>query len=157
LRRGLNAWDTTLLVLGLVLGGGIFLTPASIAKSLPSGAVILAVWVVGGVLSVFGGFVYSELGTMMPQPGGMYLYSHEAFGALPGFLYAWIAYFVILAGADAAVAVGFAEYLSVFFPGLGTSRIVFHLGSFPISAGQLVAVGAVLVLSATHYIGIKEG
>jgi basic amino acid/polyamine antiporter, APA family len=157
LRRGLNAWDTTLLVLGLVLGGGIFLTPASIAKSLPSAPIILTVWVVGGVLSVFGGFVYSELGTMMPRPGGMYLYIHEAFGALPGFLYAWIAYFVILAGADAAVAVGFAEYLSVFFPGLGTSRILVHVGRFPISAGQMVAVGAVLILSATHYIGIKVG
>src|SRR5262249_2610812 len=157
LRRGLNAWDTTLLVLGLVLGGGIFLTPPEIARALPSAPVILAVWIVGGVLSVFGGFVYSELGTVMPQPGGMYLYIHEAFGAFPGFLYAWIAYFVILAGADAAVAVGFAEYLSVFFPGLGTSRILFHVGTRPISAGQIVAVCAVLILSATHYVGIKTG
>ena len=157
LRRGLNAWDTTLLVLGLVVGGGIFLTPSAIARALPSAHWILAIWIVGGVLSIFGGFVYAELGTMMPRPGGMYLYIREAFGALPGFLYAWVAYFVILAGADAAVAVGFSEYLSVFFPGLGTSRVVFQVGSFPISAGQLVAVAAVLILSATHYVGIKEG
>ena len=157
LRRGLTAWDTTLLVLGLVLGGGIFLTPSSIARSLPSAGWILAVWIVGGVLSVFGGFVYAELGTMLPRAGGMYLYIHEAFGPLPGFLYAWVAYFVILAGADAAVAVGFAEYLSVFFPGLGTARVLWHWGGFSISAGQLVAVAAVLVLSATHYVGIKAG
>src|SRR5215471_8398803 len=157
LRRGLNAWDATLLVLGLVVGGGIFLTPPSIAKSIPSAGWILGVWIVGGLLSIFGGFVYSELGTMMPEPGGMYLYIGKAFGALPGFLYAWVAYFVILAGADAAVAVGFAEYLSVFFPRLGNNRILFHLGVFPISAGQVVAVAAVLILSATHYIGIKEG
>jgi APA family basic amino acid/polyamine antiporter len=157
LRRGLNAWDATLLVLGLVLGGGIFLTPASIARALPSERWILAVWIIGGLLSIFGGFVYAELGTMLPQAGGMYLYIHQAFGALPGFLYAWVAYFVILAGADAAVAVGFAEYLSVFFPKLGTGRIVFQVSSFPISAGQLVAVAAVLLLSATHYVGIKAG
>jgi APA family basic amino acid/polyamine antiporter len=153
----LNAWDTTLLVLGLVLGGGIFLTPPTIARSLPSAGWILAVWIIGGLLSIFGGFVYAELGTMLPQAGGMYLYIHEAFGALPGFLYAWVAYFVILAGADAAVAVGFAEYLSVFFPALGTGRIVFQMGGLSVSAGQLVAVAAVLVLSATHYVGIKAG
>ena len=157
LRRGLNAWDTTLLVLGLVLGGGIFLTPPSIARALPSASWILGVWIVGGLLSIFGGLVYAELGAMMPSPGGMYLYIREAFGFLPAFLYAWVAYFVILAGAGAAVAVGFAEYLSVFFPGLGTKRILFASGGVSVSAGQLVAVAAVLLLSATHYVGIKEG
>jgi APA family basic amino acid/polyamine antiporter len=157
LRRGLNLWDTTLLVLGLVLGGGIFLTPSSIAQTIPSAKWILAAWVVGGLLSVAGGFVYAELGSMMPRAGGMYLYIREAFGPLPAFLYAWVAYFVILAGADAAVAVGFSEYLSVFFPRLGTKNLLFSLVGTPISAGQLVAVAAVLLLSATHYIGIKTG
>jgi APA family basic amino acid/polyamine antiporter len=156
LSRGLNAWDTTLLLLGLVLGGGIFLTPSTIARYLPSGPWILGVWAVGGLLSVFGGFVYAELGAMMPRAGGMYLYIREAFGALPAFLYAWVAYFVILAGAGAAVAVGFAEYLSVFFPGLATA-VAFRTGGFAVSAGQLVAVAAVLLLSGTHYVGIKEG
>lgn len=157
LRRGLNLWDTTLLILGLVLGGGIFLTPAAIAQALPSAHWILAAWVVGGLLSVAGGLVYAELGAMVPEAGGMYLYIREAFGALPGFLYAWVAYFIILAGADAAVAIGFAEYLSVFFPKLGTSRVLFSAAGLPISAGQLVAVAAVLFLSATHYVGIKQG
>jgi len=157
LRRGLNAWDTTLLVLGLVLGGGIFLTPATIAQALPSRAAILTAWIVGGVLTVAGGLVYAELGAMMPRAGGMYLYIRDAFGELPAFLYAWVAYFVILAGANAAVAVGFAEYLSVFFPALGTRHVLFWAGGIPVSAGQLVAVGAVLALSATHYIGVQEG
>ena len=155
LRRGLNAWDTTLLVLGLVLGGGIFLTPATIAQALPSRAAILTAWIVGGVLTVAGGLVYAELGAMMPRAGGMYLYIRDAFGELPAFLYAWVAYFVILAGANAAVAVGFAEYLSVFFPALGTRHVLFWAGGIPVSAGQLVAVGAVLALSATHYIGVQ--
>ena len=157
LRRGLNLWDTTLLVLGLVLGGGIFLTPSSIARAIPSPGWILAAWIAGGLLSVAGGLVYAELGAMMPQPGGMYLYIREAFGAMPAFLYAWVAYFVILAGAGAAVSVGFAEYLSVFFPALGTGRVLAHLAGVPISAGQLVAVAATLVLSATHYVGVREG
>ena len=157
LHRGLNLWDVTLLVLGLVLGGGIFLTPPSIAQAIPSAKGILAAWVVGGVLSIFGGFVYSELGAMKPEAGGMYIYIRDAFGPFPAFLYAWVAYFVILAGADAAVAVGFAEYFSVFFPALGTKHVLFTAVGFPVSAGQLVAVAAVLVLSATHYVGIREG
>ena len=157
LHRGLNLWDVTLLVLGLVLGGGIFLTPPSIAQAIPSAKWILAAWVVGGVLSIFGGFVYSELGAMKPEAGGMYIYIRDAFGPFPAFLYAWVAYFVILAGADAAVAVGFAEYFSVFFPALGTKHVLFTAAGFPVSAGQLVAVAAVLVLSATHYVGIREG
>ena len=157
LPRGLNLWDTSLLVLGLVVGGGIFLTPASIAKSLPSVPWILTAWIVGGLLSIAGGFVYAEMGAMIPKSGGMYVYIREAFGALPAFLYAWVAYWVILAGSDAAVAAGFAEYLSVFFPGLGSARVAFTLGTHAVTAAQLVAVAAVLILSATHYVGIKEG
>lgn len=157
LYRGLTLWDTTLLVLGLVLGGGIFLTPASIARAVPSATGILAVWIVGGVLSIAGGLVYAELGAMMPRAGGMYLYIREAYGDLSGFLYAWVAYFVILAGGTAAVAVGFAEYLSVFFPALGTNQVLIRAAGLSISAGQLVAVAAVLLLSVTHYIGVKQG
>ena len=87
----------------------------------------------------------------------MYLYLGRAFGPLPGFLYAWMAYFVILAGTGAAVAIGFAEYLSAFFPSLSTKNVLFAAGSFSVSAGQLVAVAAVLLLSATHYVGVREG
>jgi APA family basic amino acid/polyamine antiporter len=157
LSRGLNLWDTSLLVLGLVVGGGIFLTPSAIAKALPSSPWILAAWVVGGLLSIAGGFVFAEMGAMIPESGGMYVYIREAFGSLPAFLYAWVAYWIILAGADAAVAAGFAEYLSVFFPGLSNSHVVLALGPASITAGQLVAVAAVLVLTATHYIGVREG
>jgi APA family basic amino acid/polyamine antiporter len=157
LDRGLNLWDSTLVVLGLVLGGGIFLTPAAIAKSLPAEWAILTAWIVGGLLSVMGGFVYAEMGAMFPRAGGMYLYFREAFGELPAFLYVWLAYWVIQAGSNAAVAVGFATYFSVFFPALSTARIVAHVGPFPISAGQLVAVVLILALSATHYVGIKRG
>jgi len=157
LARGLNLWDTLLLVLGLVVGGGIFLTPAAIARALPAPGWILAAWVIGGLLSIAGGLVYAELGAMMPEPGGMYLYIGRAFGPLPGFLYSWMAYFVILAGAGAAVAIGFAEYFSAFFPSLSTKNALFAVGGFDVSAGQLVAVAAVLLLSVTHYVGVREG
>jgi APA family basic amino acid/polyamine antiporter len=139
------------------VGGGIFLTPNSIAKAVPSEAGILALWVAGGVLAIVGGLVYSELGAMLPQPGGMYVFFREAFGDLPAFLYAWVGFWVILIGADAAVAIGFAQYFAVFFPSLGSATIVATIGPFSISAVQVVAVGLVLVLSLTHYVGVKEG
>ena len=94
---------------------------------------------------------------MFPRAGGMYLYFREAFGELPAFLYVWLAYWVIQAGANAAVAVGFATYFSVFFPQLSTARIVASVGPFPISAGQLVAGILILALSVTHYIGVRKG
>ncbi len=157
LARGLNLWDATLVVLGLSLGGGIFLTPSSIAGALPAPWAILTVWILGGVLAIMGGLVYAEMGAMMPRAGGLYLYFREAFGELPAILYGWVAYCVIQTGSNAAVAVGFATYFSVFFPQLSTTRIVAHVGPLPISAGQLAAVALIVVLSATHYIGIKKG
>ena len=118
LARGLGLWDTGLMVLGLVIGGGIFLTPASIARAIPDEKWILGLWILGGLLAIAGGLVYAEMGAMMPKAGGMYVYFREAFGELPAFLYAWVAFWVILIGSDAAVAVGFAQYFSVFFPSL---------------------------------------
>jgi len=157
LARGLSLWDTSLLVIGLAVGGGIFLTPSSIAKAVPNGTWILALWIVGGLLAIAGGFVYAEMGAMMPQAGGMYVFFREAFGELPSFLYAWVAFWVILIGSDAAVAIGFAQYFSVFFPTLSSAHVVATLGPFSINAAQLVAVGLTLVLSATHYVGVREG
>ncbi|HTY41383.1 MAG TPA: amino acid permease [Thermoanaerobaculia bacterium] len=157
LARGLNLWDTSLLVLGLVIGGGIFLTPTSIAKALPSGPWILGAWIVGGLLAVAGGLVFAELGAMLPHAGGVYVYIRDAFGDLPAFLYAWVAFWIIIIGSDAAVAVGFSTYLAVFFPALGNDHVVATLGPVAISAGQLVAVALTLVLSATHYVGVREG
>ncbi len=157
LARGLGLWDTSLLVLGLCIGGGIFLTPSGIAKAVPSDTWILGLWIIGGLLAIAGGLVYAELGAMMPQAGGMYVYFREAFGELPAFLYAWVAFWVIIIGADAAVAIGFARYLAVFLPGLGEGNVVLALGPASISAAQLVAVALTLMLSATHYVGIKEG
>ena len=153
-----NLWDTSLLVLGLVIGGGIFLTPTSIAKAIPSAPWILAAWIVGGLLAIAGGFVYAEMGAMMPRAGGMYVYIREAFGELPAFLYAWVAFWIIIIGSDAAVAVGFSTYLAVFFPVRSatttSSRSSASRRSRPGSSSRSALT---LVLSATHYVGVREG
>jgi APA family basic amino acid/polyamine antiporter len=155
--RTLNAWDATLITMGAVIGGGIFLTPGDIAKSLPSPPWILFAWVVGGLLTLAGSLVYAELGAMFPETGGTYLYLREAYGALAGFLYAWMYFFVYNAGGIAALATGFAKYLAVFVPSLGMSRVVFDGLGLHVSAGQLTAVASVFVLTGTHYVGIREG
>src|SRR5262249_54249719 len=118
---------------------------------------ILGAWIVGGVLAIFGGLVFAEMGAMLPHAGGVYVYIRDAFGELPAFLYAWVAYWIIIIGSDAAVAVGFSTYLAVFFPSLGNDHVLATLGPFAISAGQLVAVALTLVMSATHYVGVREG
>ena len=155
--RSLNAWDATLITMGAVIGGGIFLTPGAIAKSLPSAPWILTAWVVGGLLTLAGSLVYGELGAMFPDTGGTYLYLREAYGDLTGFLYAWMYFFVYNAGGVAALATGFAKYLAVFVPALGMDRVAFAVAGFPISWGQLTAVAATFVLTGTHYVGIREG
>lgn len=157
LARRLGAWELMLLAAGGSIGGGIFLTPASIARQLPDPRWILAAWATGGVLTIAGGLVYAELGALFPVAGGPYAYLREAYGALPAFLFGWIACFVIETGSMAAVAVGLAEYLGVFFPRIGSRVVAFHAGPLSVSTGQLVAIAAVAALSATHYRGVREG
>jgi len=155
--RGLNGFDTTLLVMGLIVGSGIFLTPASIAKGLPAAGAILALWIVGGLIALAGSLVFAELGAMMPKVGGSYVFIRDAYGPLPAFLYGWVTYLVVMCGGVAAIATGCAEYVGVFFPALGTKHVLLTLGPVAISAGQLVAVAAVLVHSAAQYRGVTFG
>ena len=157
LARRLGARDLMLLAAGTTIGGGIFLTPAAIARRIPDARWILAAWAAGGLLTIAGGLVYAELGAMFPEAGGTYAYIREAYGDFTAFLYGWIACFVIDTGAMAAITVGFAEYLGVFFPRIGAHVVAFHVGSLSISTGQIVAIGAVAVLSATHILGVREG
>lgn len=157
LARRLGARDLMLLAAGTTIGGGIFFTPAAIARRLPDVRWILAAWITGGVLTIAGGLVYAELGAMFPEAGGTYAYLREAYGEFTAFLYGWIACFVIDTGAMAAITVGLAEYLGVFFPRIGAHVVAFRVGSLSISTGQVVAIVAVAVLSATHIFGVREG
>ncbi|MEK6756508.1 MAG: amino acid permease, partial [Bacteroidota bacterium] len=102
LRRELSLFDMTMIAIGSTIGSGIFLTPALIAKALPSPLWILGVWVVGGLMAMSGALTYAELGGMMPRAGGVYVFLTEAYGGLIGFLYGWAYFLVVNTGAIAA-------------------------------------------------------
>lgn len=159
--RGLGTWDTTLLTIGSVIGTGIFITTADIARVLPSQGMILLVWLVGGLLTLAGALTYSELGTIYPHAGGIYHYLKEAYGPLWGFLYGWACFLVIMSGGIAALAVAFGEYLGSFVPALSTGNVWLAVPvgswSWSVSGGQVAAAGAILVLTAVNYVGLRQG
>ena len=145
LKRELGLFSAVLLVVGGIIGSGIFFTPAEVAKALPSGPWILLVWVLGGVVALAGALTYAELGALFPEAGGAYVYIREAFGRLPAFLYGWMLLGIIATGAEAAVALSFANYFGSF---VDTSAI----------GGPLtVAIVTVAAVTALNYFGIKPG
>ena len=159
--RSIGLGSAILLVVGSVVGSGIFLTTGTMAAQIPSVSLLLLAWVLGGLLAIAGGLTYAEMGSMFPRSGGVYVFLREAYGALPAFLYGWVAMLVVLSGGIAAVAVGFAEYLSFFIPQASTSRILLSLPTpwspLNISAGQLVAAASIAVLGAINYVGVRSG
>ena len=144
LLRGLGLKEAISVVIGAIIGSGIFLTPRAIAQAIPSPGIILLVWVISGILTLFGALAYAELGAMMPRSGGQYVYLREAFGPLWGFLFGWTLFLVIQTGSIAAVAVAFAEYTGYFIP-LSPSLI------------KVVAILCILSLTAVNYIGVRIG
>jgi basic amino acid/polyamine antiporter, APA family len=145
LRRELGLFSAALLVVGGIIGSGIFFTPAETARALPTAGWVFAVWALGGVVALAGALTYAELGAMLPDAGGQYVYIREAFGRLPAFLYGWMLLGIIGTGALAAVAMGFAGYLERFV----------DLSPFGGRIG--VAIGTIAILSVTNYLGIKPG
>jgi APA family basic amino acid/polyamine antiporter len=143
-RRDLGPFDATMLVVGGIIGAGIFINPAIVAARLDSPGAVLAAWVVGGAVALAGAFAYGELGALHPRAGGQYVYLSEAYHPVVGFLYGWGLLFIIASGAIAAVAIVFAQY-SVRVAG-GDGRAVLPL-----------ALGAVVFLSALNAIGVKPG
>jgi basic amino acid/polyamine antiporter, APA family len=161
LLRAIGLGSAILIVVGAVIGSGIFLTTGGMAALIPSASLLLLAWTLGGVLAITGGLTYAELGAMFPSSGGVYVYLREAYGPLPAFLYGWASLLVVISGSMAAVAVGFAEYLSYFIPAASTSNVVLSVpvpwGTFAISAGQLVAGASLAVLGAINYVGVRSG
>ncbi|MGH9751097.1 MAG: APC family permease, partial [Candidatus Polarisedimenticolia bacterium] len=162
--RALGLWDATLLVIGLVLGSAVFMVtggPQGLAALLPTPGLLLAGWIVGGIVSFAGALVYAELGAMLPRAGGQYVFLREAYGDLVGFLYGWTLFAVIHTGTLAALAVGYAEYFGFFFPAAGTDRVIAALPlpwtTLSISAGQINAAFVIVLLSVINYFGVKEG
>jgi APA family basic amino acid/polyamine antiporter len=143
LPRKLGLLDAAMIVIGIVIGSGIFLLPNLIARSVASGAAIVAIWIVAGVLSYFGALAYAELGAMMPATGGQYVYLREAFGPLCAFLCGWVFFLAVLPGGTGFLAVGFSIYLDHFVPLTPAAR-------------SIVSVSLVLALSAVNYLGVRE-
>lgn len=144
LRRALGPFDGTMIVIGGIIGSGIFINPYLVARALDTPLLVLSAWVAGGAIALAGAFAYAELGQRLPSAGGQYVYLREAWHPLAGFLYGWALLFMIETGAMAAVAITFAQY---------ASRMVGGDGADP----QFIAVGAILLLSAVNYFGVKPG
>ena len=165
LERKLGLFDSTMMMMGIVIGSGIFLTTGIMAKSISSAGLILLAWLVGGLLILAGALTYAELGAAMPDAGGQYVYLREAYGPLFGFLFGWKLFLVNMTGSIAALGVAFAVYLGYFLPSLSLQKILLatnvslgNMGlSLSLSAGQVVAVLVILLFSAFNYIGVNFG
>jgi basic amino acid/polyamine antiporter, APA family len=142
--RRLGLFSGTMAVVGGILGGGIFRTPAAVAERAGTVGLTLAVWITGGVVALAGAFCFGELGARRPRAGGGYVYLRETFGPLPAFLYGWTLLLVIATGAIAAVAVLFADY-------------ALALLGLPKEWTLPVGVGSVVLLSGVNYLGVRPG
>jgi APA family basic amino acid/polyamine antiporter len=159
--RALGAWDGTLITVGSVIGTGIFLVTSDLAKAVPHAGAILAIWIVGGLLSLAGALSYAELGAMFPKAGGIYHFLREAYGPLAGFLYGWACFLVIMSGGVAAIAVGAAQYFGYFVPFSSPGNVLatVPIGGFTwtLAGSQVMAALFVLVLTAINHFGLKGG
>ena len=161
LKRDLGLLDATTIIMGTMIGSGIFLAPALIAaiivaENLGPGSFIL-IWVIGGILTLCGALSYSELAAAFPRAGGQYVFLKEAFSPFPAFLYGWTIFLVVQTGLIAAVAVAFANYLGVFLPWVSQSNRLVAAGNFSFSSAQLVAIALVVFLTWINTRGVKEG
>ncbi|MEK6408672.1 MAG: amino acid permease [Acidobacteriota bacterium] len=161
--RGLGLLDSTTIVAGSMIGSGIFIVSAEMARQVGSPGWLLVAWIVTGLLTVIGALSYGELAAMMPKAGGQYVYIREAFSPIWGFLYGWTLFMVIQTGTIAAVAVGFARYFGVMWPTLSESNYIvrpIHLGSsyaISLSTAQLVGLLMIVLLTWMNTRGLKLG
>jgi len=159
--RHIGLSGAVLLVIGNAIGSGIFLTSGVMLQRMPSDSLLILAWIVGGVLALAGALTYAEMGAMFPNSGGLYLFLHEAYGPLPAFLFGWASLLVILTGQIGAIAIGFSEYFSYFFPYFASSHILFRIplaGHYTVAftANKLIAVLAILLLGAINYVNARS-
>jgi APA family basic amino acid/polyamine antiporter len=161
--RGLGLYDSTMVVVGSMIGSGIFLVSADMARTIGSPGWMLMGWALAGALTIVGALSYGELAAMMPRAGGQYVYIREAFSPLWGFLYGWTLFMVIQTGTIAAVAVGFARYSGVLFPWIADDRYLVapvHLSTgyaLSLSTTQLVGILLIALLTWTNTRGLEYG
>ncbi len=161
-QQRLGLFDATMLVAGSMIGSGIFIVSAEIARDVGSSGWLLLVWIVTGIMTIIGALSYAELAAMMPHAGGQYVYLREAYSPLWGFLYGWTLFLVIQTGTIAAVAVAFAKFTGVLLPALGAdpkagALVLLQMGGFTVTAGQALGVALIVLLTLINLLGVQEG
>lgn len=163
LKRDLGTWSAASIVVGTVIGSGIFLVPQTMIRSVGTVNMVFVVWIVGGLLSLAGALSYAELAAALPEAGGEYVYLREAYGPLWGFLYSWTQMWVAKSGSIATLATGFFLYLANFFPRLDAVFYTLPLplgpkgGPLEFRYGQLFAIALILGLAWLNFYGVKLG
>lgn len=170
--KGINLTSATTLVIGSMIGSGIFIVSADIARLVESPALLILAWVVTAFLTVVGALTYGELAAMMPKAGGQYVFLRESLGPLWGFLYGWSMFTVIQTGTIAAVGVAFGKFLGVLFPAISADQWLWHIGHVPkwtvgplllgnmdvgLNLQNLVAIGTVVLLTGINVLGVRTG
>ncbi len=155
--KKLTLLDCTMLIVGSMIGSGIFIVPAVMSRDLGSPLMLLAAWVVTAILTIFAALSYGELSAMMPKAGGQYVYLREAYNSMFGFLYGWTLFTVIQTGTIAAVAVAFAKFSGVFFPIISDKNLLFEIGNIKIQTQQILAIVIVWLLTFSNFRNVKTG
>jgi basic amino acid/polyamine antiporter, APA family len=170
--RGMGLFSATAIVMGSMIGSGIFLVPADMARVLGSPALLIGAWLVTAAMTLVGALSYGELAAMMPKAGGQYVYLRESLGPIWGFLYGWTLFLVIQTGTVAAVGVAFGKFLGVFFPSVSASHWLWHIGHVPawpvgpmvlgnmdigLNTANLAAILIITVLTLSNTRGVKLG
>lgn len=171
-------FGAAMIIVGSMIGSGIFLVPANMAKEMievsgepPTAGLMLGIWIFAGLFTLCGALCFAELAAIYPHAGGQYVYLREAFGPLVSFLFGWALFLVIQTGFNAAVSIAFAKYLGVFVPWLSEDRILLHvpldgvvpenapafLKAFSINSAQAAACGVIVVLTFINMLGVREG
>jgi basic amino acid/polyamine antiporter, APA family len=155
LARDLKVSHASAIVVGTIIGSGIFLVPSEMMQAVGSSGLVYLAWIVGGLLSFFGALTYAELGAMKPQAGGEYVYVRDGYGPLGGFLYGWTYFLIAKPASIATIVTGFVRILGTFGP---LSFLTKPLTTAPITIkyGHLVAVGAIAAIAFLNYIGVKK-
>jgi APA family basic amino acid/polyamine antiporter len=170
--KGLGLTSATTLVMGSMIGSGIFIVSAEIAREVNSPALLLGAWLVTGFMTIVGALSYGELAAMMPKAGGQYVYLRESLGPLWGFLYGWTLFLVIQTGTVAAVGVAFGKFLGYFFPSVAADHWIWHIAHIPpiqvgpmvlgnmdvgLNTQNLAGILIVIVLTVVNIYGLKTG
>ncbi len=156
-RKALGLLDSVMLIMGSMIGSGIFIVSADMAESLQSPGVLILAWLVSGFMTVVGALSYGELAAMMPKAGGQYVYLNESYSPLVGFMYGWTLFAVIQTGTIAAVSVAFAKFTGVFFESIAADNYLINLGLLKINTQQVLGILVIFILTLVNFRGVRTG